>query len=259
MNSLVRAVLQKVLRTQSLSRTVDFVTRTTVESLHTISHEGVTLRLAHPNPQIRSRNTTFHTKEPDTLRWIEGFKPNSIVWDIGANIGLYSVYSGLRGHTVMAIEPSVFNLEFLVRNISTNNLSNQVSILPIAIGNLDHRIATLHLKSTAWGDSQNAFATPRGQSGDIEAFQINYQTLGLGLDTLISQLNFPTPDYIKIDVDGIEPDILESGVTVLRSVTSVLVELPMYKEAEQRIKRILEASGLSLVSSRHRNQIWNRR
>ena len=38
------------------------------------------------------RIDTFLTKEPETIDWINNFKSNSNFWDIGANIGLYSIY-----------------------------------------------------------------------------------------------------------------------------------------------------------------------
>ena len=39
----------------------------------------------------------FFSKEPETLEWIDNFsKDSSIFWDIGANIGLYSIYNSIK-------------------------------------------------------------------------------------------------------------------------------------------------------------------
>ena len=37
------------------------------------------------------RAETFKTKEPETIEWIDSFKKNSVFWDIGANVGIYSL------------------------------------------------------------------------------------------------------------------------------------------------------------------------
>ena len=36
---------------------------------------------------------SFSKKEPDTLAWIDLIPEGSLIWDIGANVGLYSVYA----------------------------------------------------------------------------------------------------------------------------------------------------------------------
>jgi FkbM family methyltransferase len=223
-----------------------------------VDHGQTSIHLSHPNPQIRSRNESFSSKEPDTLEWIDRFSQDSTLWDIGANVGLYSVYAGLRGTSVVAIEPSVFNLEFLVRNISLNKLDDKVSVLPIAVGGIEPGFAALSLRSCAWGDSQNAFATLMGQSGEVEQFTINYRVFGVSLDGLMTSLGLSPPDYLKVDVDGIEPAILRSGPLVLSRVRSVLVEIPTYRGALDQIGEILTSSGLTLETSLRRNQIWSR-
>lgn len=50
--------------------------------------------------------------EPETLRWIDSvLKPGEVVWDIGANVGLYTSYFGkVEGAMVYAFEPSAVNL-----------------------------------------------------------------------------------------------------------------------------------------------------
>ena len=45
----------------------------------------------------RYRASTFESKEPETLAWIDGFKKNDSLLDIGANIGMYSLYAAKKG------------------------------------------------------------------------------------------------------------------------------------------------------------------
>ena len=64
----------------------------------------------------------FYIKEPETIDWIDSFQKNNkkiIFWDIGANIGIYSVYAGLKHSDieVVSFEPSTSNLRILSRKI----------------------------------------------------------------------------------------------------------------------------------------------
>ena len=59
---------------------------------------------------------------------------NSIFYDVGANIGLYSIISAiLYSKKVIAFEPSFFNLQLLSKNIYKNNLSEKIIIVPISL------------------------------------------------------------------------------------------------------------------------------
>ena len=60
------------------------------------------------------RVKTFSTKEPEIIKWIDGFDENCQFWDIGSNIGLYSCYAAKKIN-VMSFEPSVFNLKYWLK------------------------------------------------------------------------------------------------------------------------------------------------
>src|SRR5262249_5088133 len=81
-----------------------------------VEYRGVRLVLSVPNALNQFRAQTFSTKEPETLEWIDTMARGAVMWDIGANVGLYSCYAAKsRGCRVFAFEPSVFNLETLAR------------------------------------------------------------------------------------------------------------------------------------------------
>ena len=67
---------------------------------------------------VRMRALTFETKEPETLNWIRGFDAEDNLLDIGANIGIYSLYAAYKGGNVTAIEPDALNYALLNLNIS---------------------------------------------------------------------------------------------------------------------------------------------
>ena len=83
------------------------------------------------------------TKEPETINFINNFiKINNkdknkdlIFFDIGSNIGLYSIYASqtIDKIKVYSFEPSFNNLSILSKNISINNLNNKVFIMPFSV------------------------------------------------------------------------------------------------------------------------------
>ena len=92
-----------------------------------------------PNQITNWRVDTYFSKEPETLEWIDSFekKENLIFWDIGANIGLYSIYNSLKNpkSTTIAFEPSSSNLRVLTRNISINNLEKNIKVISMPLTN----------------------------------------------------------------------------------------------------------------------------
>ena len=108
-----------------------------MDKTKSVYHHDVELIFTVPNDLNRFRIDTFSTKEPETLEWIEGIPQGSVLWDIGANVGLYTCYAAkARGCHVFAFEPSVFNLELLARNIFLNGLAGQAVIIPLPL--FDH-------------------------------------------------------------------------------------------------------------------------
>ncbi len=94
----------------------------------TVDHHGLEMRFAATNWINRFRAETFSSKEPETLEWIDGMPPGSVLWDIGANVGLYSCYAAAaRGCRVVSFEPSLFNLEMLARNVYLNGWWSSLS------------------------------------------------------------------------------------------------------------------------------------
>ena len=75
-----------------------------------------------PNKTAVWRVETLLTKEPATIDWLNRLDSSSILLDVGANVGMYSIYaSALRGSKVFAFEPESQNFSILVKNIFLNN------------------------------------------------------------------------------------------------------------------------------------------
>ena len=178
-----------------------------------------------PNFLMRYRHKTFFSKEPETLQWIDQFKNNTVLLDIGANVGLYSIYAAkTKNTTVYAFEPSFFNLEYLARNIFINGLSEKINIIPLALNNTTG-INPFHLTSTAWGGALSTFDQKFDDSGKEMDPEFVYKTTGIDLDTLSKLLQLEKADYVKIDVDGLEHIILSGAKNTLNNAREILVEI----------------------------------
>ena len=231
-----------------------------------VKHNNINLYFMTPNWINSYRAATFATKEPETLEWIENIVPGSIIWDIGANVGLYSIYaSKLNKGKVFAFEPSVFNLEILSRNIYINNLQDNITIIPIPLSNSTSN-NLFQMTSTQWGGALSTFGASIDQNGNPIKEIFEYKILGTSIDEMLKTFQLKNPDYIKIDVDGIEHLILTGASEVLLKVRSVLIEIDdNFIEQTEKSKILLEKAGLVLFkkckidSTNQYNQWWVRK
>lgn len=221
-----------------------------------VSHKGLILKFSSPNLLCDWRANTFSTKEPETLLWIESIPERSVLWDIGANVGLYAVYAAKkRNCRVWAFEPSVFNLELLARNVVLNDLADSVCVVPLA---LSDRLGANRLRFTTieWGGALSTFGKNYGWDGKPISQVFELKTIGLTMDDAIRRLNIPSPDYIKMDVDGIEHVILKGGIGVLERIKGILIEVnDDFREQAEQCRSILTEVGLVLKEKRHSDEI----
>ena len=171
---------------------------------------------------------------------------------------MYSCYSAkTRDCQVFAFEPSVFNLELLARNIHLNELTSKVVIVPLPLCE-GWSLSTLSMTSTEWGGALSTFGQDYGWDGRKIERVFEFRTLGLSADEAMQQLRLPQPDYIKIDVDGIEHLVLRGATAVLSSVKSVLIEVnDGFEEQADQCRSLLMESGLVLKEKRHSEMFNN--
>ena len=231
----------------------------------TVVHNSIEMKFCVPNSLSSYRAKTFSSKEPETLEWIESFNEGSIFWDIGANIGLYSIYAAKYNNVqVYAFEPSVFNLEFLAKNIYKNALPEKVKIFPLALSN-HPGFNLFKMNNPVWGGALSTFGEDYDQNGESFKTTFEYTVAGMTADKAVELLSAPKPNYMKIDVDGIEHLILEGCESILKTVNSVLIEIndDFEKQANDSEKYLLQA-GLVLkkkfdLGTRNQyNQLWVR-
>ncbi len=216
-----------------------------------------------PNSLVSWRIETFYSKEPETLEWIDNFNKEQkfIFWDIGSNIGLYSIYNAIKNNNskTIAFEPSTSNLRVLSRNISLNNLQNKIQIMPLALTNHDNKFLTMNERSFIEGGALNSFGETYNFEGKQFNAEMKYQTLGTSINYIVEKNILEIPDYIKIDVDGIEHLILKGGDRVLRNkkLKSMLIEInENFLEQYQDILNIMKDSGFEIKDKKNNSDLF---
>jgi FkbM family methyltransferase len=169
-------------------------------------------------------------KEPEMITWFEKFfKEGDVFYDIGANIGAYSlVVSKLFNGKikVYAFEPGFSNFGQLSKNIFINNC--QESIIPLQIALSDQTgIDVFNYSNLTPGGALHALGEPTSYDGETFVPVFKQSIIAYQLDDFIRSFNIPAPNHVKIDVDGIEFKILQGAQGVLREFTSksLMVEI----------------------------------
>ena len=206
-------------------------------------------RLDYPGADIHLRLSSrqeFHrlsscSKEPWTVRWIEDYlEPGDVLYDVGANVGAYTLLAAVAvpGMRVVSFEPSPANFAALCANVDLNGVSDRVIAVPLALGDRA-RSALLDRDAAVPGGS------PR--LGNAVPAEAATKVLVDRLDDVIRRFDLPTPDHLKLDVEGGELDVLAGGERLLASggVRSAMVELD--RERGSDVVDHLVSLGFELV------------
>jgi len=207
-----------------------------------------------PNEMTSSRVNIIFSKEPETIEWINSFENNSVFWDIGANIGNYSLYAAMVNNSkVFAFEPNASNYFCLCKNIELNKLDKQ--IFPLCMAFSDHtKIAPLNMVSTEYGSSQNEFDYEKNDIGETPDFIFQQSSIGFTINDFVKIYNPSLPNHLKIDVDGIESLIIKESDALLsyEYLYDVSIEIDENNQSSYNtITNKMKKFGFSLKQKKH--------
>tara|TARA_S200000501_G_C20813380_1_gene739406 strand:+ start:230 stop:1045 length:816 start_codon:yes stop_codon:yes gene_type:complete len=201
--------------------------------------------------QTRLRAETALNKEKDTIQWINSFHENSKFLDVGAHMGIFSLYAAkLKNSKVIAIEPSLINLSTLMKNILLNDLSNKIIVSSAGVSD-----------NNEYENFFIPYEDPnklRGLTGGMQKEPHNYRD-GSKFERFfhhkvhlmtIDQLReeFSSFHYIKIDIDGGEYECINGAKETLKdqNLRSVLIELNEYDKNFSEILKIFKDNNFVL-------------
>jgi len=195
----------------------------------TIEVEDKKITFQTPNRLTRWRVDTLLTKEPHTIDWLNEIEPKETLLDIGANVGMYSIYAGaVRGATVIALEPESQNYSILNMNIRLNKLDHLIAAYCIGVSDRD-TFDYIFMSNLMAGDANHAVGEPLNM--DLQSFSKSIEfaqgCITYKIDSLVEDNKLPVPDYVKIDVDGFEHKVVEGAKKTLsnKKVKSVIIEI----------------------------------
>ena len=164
-------------------------------------------------------------KPPD--RDFHFLRPNMLVFDVGANLGNYANLFRQRGARVIAIEPQPFCYRFLNLRFLFIPL---VRIIPSGAGSKPGTIAMTTSTAHTLSSMNPEWIKKVNESNRFQGSQAKWnKTINVPVITLDSLIKkYGKPDYIKIDVEGFEAEVLQ-GLSQSVATVSFEYTLPELK------------------------------
>jgi FkbM family methyltransferase len=177
-------------------------------------------------------------KEPWTYDWLKDLSTGDVLYDIGANVGSYSLMAGARGAAVYAFEPLPVNYAELIANVHLNSLSEKIYCYPIAATNsyltswIPFSVHDINLPGYGLASAEKQY------KGSEDVYLPS-----AALDALPATA-FKPPTHVKIDVEGAEFHVLDGmqGILSAGSIKSLVIEIADDR-TEIQIKKLMERHG----------------
>lgn len=202
--------------------------------------------------RVATKNETFRlracAKEPFTVQWIHDcIGADEVFYDIGANIGVYSLVAAKKpngGARVFSFEPSYASVASLCANIVLNDAAASITPMPVALSDRTG-MNVFSLRDLEPGAARHALGPDPPQDGPTVYQQ---PVMTFRLDDLIDVFQLPSPNHIKMDVDGGELAVLDGASRTLDSpaLRSVLIEVSTTLSGA--VTNALDERGLRLQS-----------
>ena len=199
-----------------------------------VDHAGRQMRFATTGNSSVKRIRSLFAKEPITLAWIDSFGDGEVLYDIGANVGMYTIDAAImRRAQVYAFEPESLNYAELNKNVFLNDLHGQVLAYCLALSD-DDKTDRLLLSDFGLGISyhdfgENSWTEDKEFAADWKVSRDDRRPqgcIGRRVDSLLTD-GLPVPDHIKIDVDGLEHRVFTGMLDTLNQskLKTVLIEI----------------------------------
>ncbi|MFN3144918.1 MAG: FkbM family methyltransferase [Paracoccaceae bacterium] len=203
-------------------------------------------------------------KEPETVDWIGRLDHTDVFWDIGANVGGYSLLAAIEyGAKVISFEPLASNFYALSQNIYLNRVAigSAVSGYCLALDRDEISASFLNVRNFGIQSSGSSFGVPVDAFGSSYVPEFKQGSIGLSVDFLVEHLSLAPPTAMKIDVDGNEIKVLRGARNTLhrKSLRRVVVEVDLAREnLSEEIQSILKGSGFGPGEVRGGNRYFGK-
>jgi len=197
------------------------------------------------------------------LGWLPSSRPHSkeevfwhgldlsrqVVYDVGAFHGILTMFFARNATQVISYEPNSRNYDRLLENIGLNRLSN-VTVRKLGLGAAPEKATLVYMPRMSGGGSLEEKTVQQMRDSKVATLseQIEISTL----DQDIASAGLPPPDFIKIDVEGWELEVLQGARQTLAAHKPTLF-LEMHGETMNEKKRKVAAIVEFLTEAGYRN------
>ena len=236
-----------------IRRVAEHLSRNLVFKRRLPSRVGGEPVLVSPDASLKFWKQDLNKAEPRLFDWAEEFVgPGNVVWDIGANVGLFAFsaasLSGTEGH-IVAVEADNWLAELLVRSAAMlTNKCARVEVLAVAVSD---SVGVGKFNIAARGRSTNYLDSSRGstQTGGIRN---SLMVRTITLDWLLTRS--PVPSILKIDVEGAEYQVLKGAHQVLSQVRPLIL-CEVSSENANQVGKLLRFYGYELFDLDCNNEL----
>lgn len=192
-------------------------------------------------------------KEKGTIAWLEkDLKSDDVFYDIGANIGSYTIFAGYRLGSkgkVIAFEPHIPNANSLIENIIHNSLQDKVQIVTTALTDKNgYKLFNYHSMYAGASTSQYGRNSYEGESFISQFVEIKH---GCTIDTLLEHKLIPSPNLVKIDVDGLDYEVLAGMQKIMMSSCPPrAIQIELGSDSKKNILNLFAKTGY-LLQEKH--------
>lgn len=176
---------------------------------YSLSIESQTVRFSAPTPTLVERNRKRFLSEYDELcSFLETIKDDDVVYDVGANTGLYSLFAAwnCQQGKVIAFEPYPPNAEVLRQDIFRNGIDN----IELVEAGLSNSVDEVAFSQPSTDDIRYGSCSINTESCDSTVKIPTFTG-----DNLVNNGTYSTPNVVKIDVEGAEPLVIEGMEEIL--------------------------------------------
>lgn len=209
-------------------------------------------------PRSDDLNYLVPSHKPLTIRRLM-VHPNDFVVDVGAHIGYFTLVSARLGARVVSVEPNRETYEVLTHNVRLNQMQPRVTTVNSALGSSTKEMQVF----SRAGYTGTSSLTADWDTGNPRLKGVPYRRVNtvqvISLDQLLDQFDSRSVDWLLIDTEGYEAEVLTGATKTLRTVRNVIMEAAT-GESTTNCRRILEDSGLAIMETEQAdpgtNYIW---
>lgn len=173
-------------------------------------------------------------------------RTSGVLWDVGACVGNFSIAASSNFSKVYAFEPDGFTYSSLIKNIHSSGKS--IPAFNFALSNSSLHVAKLFLASTTEAHAHHSLESPINYVGENFEPALELPVIGIRADELIDSLELDVPEFVKIDVDGMEYEILEGFGRYLSDprILVVVAEVSPQNPKIVKLINLLEINGFAM-------------